>query len=87
MKLKAFAVALALAGVGTSVAIANGAPRGAPAGASDATIRVCHRTGSATAAFRSASVARSSLEEHMRHGDRLPRAGGDCARPGRFAAA
>ena len=83
MQLKAVAVVLAVAGLGTSVAIAKGPPVSVPE-ATGADVRICHRTGPARKQFRSVSVARSSLETHLRHGDLLASSGGCPAT--RFAA-
>ena len=84
MKLRAAAAVLAVAGLGTSVAIAKGPPPGDARDASGTPVRICHRSGPARSSFRPIAVTRSSLERHMRHGD-LMAAGGGCP-TSRFAA-
>jgi hypothetical protein len=87
MNLQALAVALALVGLGTSVAVAQGTPRGAVSAkdtarsswpTSGAEVRVCHRTASTSDPFRLRSVSRRTVETHLRHGDLIAPATGGC---------
>jgi hypothetical protein len=73
MNLKAVAVVLALTGLGTSVAVAQGPP--AADAVADPAVTVCHRTAAAARPFRLIRVSRSALETHMRHGDLLASSG------------
>ena len=81
MKLQAVAIALALTGLGTSVAVAQGPlpDTAAPAASAPrARIAVCHRTRPAGKRFRLLAVSRSAVERHMRHGDLLAQPSGTC---------
>ena len=80
MRLPAALVSLALAGVGSSIAIAKGsAPDNGTSAATGGRIEICHRTGSAKNPFRTLSVSRAGLEAHMRHGDLMMPSGATCA--------
>lgn len=74
MNLKAVAVVLALTGLGTSLAVAQGPP--AADAVVERSVTVCHRTASAAQPFRVIRVSSSALEAHMRRGDLLARSGG-----------
>jgi hypothetical protein len=90
MRLHAAVIALALTGFGSSIAIAKGPTPGAGSPASAAGrggIEICHRTGSAELPFRSLSVSRGTLEEHLRHGDLLVPRGATCSRTAASATA
>jgi hypothetical protein len=73
MKLRAVAVALALIGFGTSVAIAKDSPPANRGG--ERAVKLCHRTGSAARPFRLIRVAGPAVEAHLRHGDLLATSG------------
>jgi hypothetical protein len=74
MKLKAIAAASALMSLGASVALAKEPLPADPA--AGRAVSVCHRTEAAARPFRLIRVARSAVEAHMRHGDRLATGGG-----------
>jgi hypothetical protein len=84
MRIEALLLALAVAGFGSSIAIAQGAASGEGRSTSTSVtqsgrrVEVCHRTASAQQSFRKISVSRSALEAHMRHGDLLAATGSSC---------
>ena len=89
MKSNAVAVALAVAGFGTSVAVAKDPPPSGRDGlspraaATERTVKLCHRPLAANGSLQMIRVSHEALETHMRHGDLLVPTSGGC--PGQAA--
>jgi hypothetical protein len=94
MKVKTLALALFVAGLTASLALAGGPPPGkghgnggAPdpaagttaAASVDAKVTMCHKTGSKKNPWVKITVSRSSVKAHTRKGDSMPDATGACA--------